>query len=365
MMRQSNTALWRQYLLTSFFGWRILMMRSTFKSFVACALALASAGLFASAAQAADPQYKKIKEIAVGGAGSWDYLLADADAQRLYVSHGTKVVVIDTTTDKVIGEITNTPGVHGIAIVPELKRAYTSNGQGNNVSVVDLESKDASGKYTFKTLSTIKTGQNPDAIMYDAKSGELWTCNGRSSTFTAIDPKTEKIISDGVATGGKPETGAIDASLNRAFINIENKNEVIEIDLKEHKVLNHWPLAPATGPTGMAYVPDLHRIIVGASKMVMLDPSNGKIVATLDCGAGVDAAAYDPSTHMAFVSAGGDGTVTVAKVEADKLTLVQTLKTEPGARTMTVDSKTHRIYLANSPSRTDPNAFKVLVYGTE
>ncbi|HVT79484.1 MAG TPA: YncE family protein [Phycisphaerae bacterium] len=341
------------------------MSRFSRRFAVLALVALGSMAFGAGAVRGADPQYKKIKDIQIGGTGGWDYLNADAESGRLYVSHGTKVVVIDTKEDKVIGEITNTPGVHGIAVANDLHRAFTSNGQGNNVSVIDLESKDDSGKPTFKTLSTIGTGQNPDAIMYDAKSGEVWTCNGRSSTFTAIDARTGKVVSDGVALGGKPETGAIDAAANRAYINIENRNEVAEIDLKEHKVLNHWPLAPATGPTGMAYVADLHRIIVGSSMMVLMDSTNGKVVATLKCGSGVDAAAYDPGTHLAFVSAGGDGTVTIAKVEADKLTLVQTLKTEPGARTMTVDTKTHRIYLANATPRTDPNAFKVLVFGID
>jgi len=315
----------------------------------------------------ADPQYKKLKDIQIGGAGGWDYLNADAETGRLYVSHGTKVVVIDTKEDKVIGEITNTPGVHGIAVANDLHKAFTSNGQGNNVSVIDLESKDEYGKWTFKELMQVKTGANPDAIMYDAKSGEVWTSNGNraSNSATVIDAKTGKVLVDSIPLGGKPETGAIDFAANRAFINVEDKNEVVVLDLKEHKVLAHWPLAPATGPTGMAIDRDLHRLIIGSSKMVLMDSTNGKIVATLDCGGGVDAAAYDPGTHLAFVSAGGNGTVTIAKVEADKLTLVQTLTTERGARTMTVDTKTHKIYLANAASRTDPNAFKVLVYGID
>jgi len=329
---------------------------------LASLLAVAVFAVGASATFGADPQYKKIKDIAIGGAGGWDYLYADADMQRLYVSHGTKIVVVDSKEDKVIGEITNTPGVHGFAFANDLKRGFSSNGSANTSSVIDLDSKDAGGKPTFKELMQVKTGGNPDAIMYDAKSGEVWTCNGRANTFTAFEAKTGKIISDGVALGGKPETGQIDFAANRAFINIENKNEVVEIDLKEHKVLSHWPLAPATGPTGMALVSDLHRLIIGCSKMVMMDATNGKIVATLDCGSGVDAAAYDPGTHLAFVSAGGSGTVTVAKVEADKLTLVQTLTTERGARTMTVDPKTHKIYLANAPTAT---TFKVLEFGME
>jgi DNA-binding beta-propeller fold protein YncE len=327
---------------------------------------LAMLAVFTTTSFAADPQYKKLKDITIGGGGGWDYLNADAEAQRLYVSHGTKVVVIDTKEDKIIGEILNTPGVHGIAYADSLHRAFTSNGQGNNVSIIDLESKDDAGKPTFKLIGDpVKTGNNPDAIMYDVKSGEVWTCNGRSNTFTAFDAKTGKIISDGVALGGKPETGAIDFDANRAFINLEDKNSVVALDLKEHKVLSTWPLAPGTGPSGMAIDHDLHRLIVGCanSKMIMMDSTNGKVVATLDCGSGVDAAAFDPGTHLAFVSAGGSGTVTIAKVEADKLTLVQTLTTERGARTMTVDTKTHKIYLANAASRTDTTSFKVIVYG--
>ena len=324
------------------------------------ALAVLTVGV--SAAFGADPQYKKIKDIAIGGAGGWDYLYADADLQRLYVSHATKIVVLDTKDDKIIGEITNTPGVHGFAFANDLKRGFSSNGSANTSSVIDLDSKDADGKPTFKEITTVKTGGNPDAIMYDPKSGEVWTCNGRANTFTAFDAKTYKVISDGVALGGKPETGVIDNAANRAYINIENKNEVVEIDLKEHKVLNHWPLAPANTPTGMVIDRDLHRLIIGCSKMVMMDSTNGKIVATLDCGAGVDAAAYDPTTHLAFVSAGASGTVTIAKVEADKLTLVQTLKTETGARTMTVDTKTHKIYLSSAPT---PATFKVMVFGID
>ena len=333
-----------------------------FRSKLASLFAFAVLAAGVSAAFAADPQYKKIKDIAIGGAGGWDYLNADGEGQRLYVSHGTKVVVIDTKDDKIIGEVTNTPGVHGFAFVNDLKRGFASNGQANNASIIDLDSKDAAGKPTFKEIMQVKTGGNPDWIFYEPKSGEVWTCNGRSNTFTAFEAKTGKVISDGVATGGKPETAQADTELNRVFINIEDKNEVIAVDLKEHKVLNRWPLAPATGPTGMAYVPDLHRIIVGCSKMVMMDATNGKIVATLDCGNGVDAASYDPGTHLAFVSAGGSGTVTIAKVEADKLTLVQTLTTERGARTMTVDPKTHKIYLSCAPT---PATFKVLEFGID
>jgi DNA-binding beta-propeller fold protein YncE len=175
------------------------------------------------------------------------------------------------------------------------------------------------------------------------------------------------VIAEGIALEGKPETGVADPEAGRVYVNIENKNEVAVVDVKDHKVVARWPIAPGEAASGMAIDPKLHRLIIGCgnSKMVMMDSTNGKVVSVVDCGQGVDAAAFDPETHLGFVSAGGSGTVTVAKVEADKLTVVQTLTTERGARTMTVDEKTHRIFLSNAKSRTDTNSFKVLIYGMQ
>ncbi len=310
-------------------------------------------------ALAAEPQYKLLKQILIGGGSGWDYLFADAEARRLYVTHGTKVVVIDTDADKVIGEIADTPGVHGFVPVAELKRGFSSNGQENKSSIVDLE--------TLKTIMKVPTGPNPDALLYEPKSGEVWTFNGRGQSATVYNAKTGKVVADAIALNGKPETGVADSEANRIYVNLEKENEIAVIDIKEHKVVAHWPIAPGTAATGMAIDPSLHRLIVGCgnSKMLLMDSTNGKVVSSVDCGQGVDAAAFDPQTHMAFVSAGGSGTVTVAKVEADKLTVVQTLVTERGARTMTVDGKTHRIYLSNAKSRTDKDSFKVLIYGME
>lgn len=328
--------------------------------------AMAAAALLAGArrsARAADPQikdYKLLKEIPIGGGSGWDYLSAEPVGHRLYVTHGTKVVVIDTQADKIVGQIDDTPGVHGFVAVPDLKRGFASNGQGNNVSIVDLE--------TLETISKVPTGNNPDAILYDPKSGEVWAFNGRSNSATAFDAKTGDVKAASIPLNGKPETGAADGEANRVYVNLEDKSAVAAVDIKEHKLVgNPWPLAPGAGPTGMAFDAADHRLIVGCgnSKMVMMDSTSGKIVSTLDCGQGVDAAAFDPVTHLAFVSAGGSGTVTVAKVTPDKLTLVQTLTTERGARTMTVDSQTHRIYLSNARSRTDAESFKVLVYGMD
>jgi len=316
-------------------------------------------GSLARHASAAEPQYKLLKQIQIGGGSGWDYLFAEPETHRLYVTHGTKVMVIDTQTDKVVGEILDTPGVHGFVPVPALKRGFSSNGQENKSSIVDLD--------TLKTIEKVSTGPNPDAILFEPKSGEIWTFNGRGQSATAYDAKTGKVVAASIAVNGKPETGVADPEANRIYVNLEKENEIAVLDIKEHKLVTRWPIAPGASATGMAIDPALHRLIVGCgnSKMLLIDSTNGKIVSSVDCGQGVDAAAFDPATHLGFVSAGGSGTVTVAKVEADKLTVVQTLTTERGARTMTVDTRTHRIYLSNAKSRTDKDSFHVLVYSIE
>jgi DNA-binding beta-propeller fold protein YncE len=268
-------------------------------------------------------------------------------------------VVIDTDQDKIVGNIPDTPGIHGFVTAPELQRGFSSNGQENKSSIIDLTN--------LKLVKKVPTGPNPDAILYEPKSATVWTFNGRGQSATVYDAKTGNVIEPEIKLGGKPETGVADPDAGRVYVNIENKNEVAVIDMKEHKVVANWPIAPGESASGLAFDPALHRLIIGCgnSKMVMMDSADGKVVASVDCGQGVDAAAFDPETHLGFVSGGGSGTVTVARVEPDKLTVVQTLPTERGARTMTVDAKTHRIYLANAKSRTDANSFKVLVYGLD
>jgi DNA-binding beta-propeller fold protein YncE len=334
-----------------------MILKRTTLIIALCALALVG-GLTPSMA-AAEAHYKALKQIPIGGGSGWDYLTADAVGRRLYVTHRTKIVVIDMDTNKVVGEIADTPGVHGFVVVSDLKRGFSSNGQENKSSVVDLE--------TLKTVMKVPTGANPDALLYEPRSGEIWTFNGHGKSATAFDAKTGKVIAEAIPLEGKPESGAADPEAGRIYVNLEDKNEIAVLDVKEHKLLEKWPIAPGKSATGIAIDLKLHRLIIGCgnSKMVMMDSTNGKVVSVLDCGQGVDAAAFDPGTDLAFVSAGGSGTVTIAKVEADKLTPVQTLTTERGARTMTVDTKTHKIYLSNAKSRDDKNSFKVLVYGMD
>jgi DNA-binding beta-propeller fold protein YncE len=302
----------------------------------------------------AEVSYHFIKDIPIAGSAQWDYLKVDSEAHRLYLSHGTKVDVIDLDKGSIVGTIKNTPGVHGIALAPKLGRAFTSNGQENKASIVDLK--------TLKTIAKVTTGANPDSILYEPVQNEVYTFNGKGKSATVFEPESGKVIAT-IDLGGKPETAATDGQAGRIYVNLEDKSEVVAIDLKTHKVVNHWPIAPGETASGMAIDLEHHRLFLGCDnkKMVMMDSTTGKVLATVPIGAGVDANAFDPGTQLAFSSNGEDGTTTIAKeVAPDKLTVVQTLKTVVGARTMALDPQTHNIYL---PAPTP--AFRVLVYGVD
>ncbi len=318
---------------------------------LAAALTLAISAATALEIRAADAGYHNLKEIHVGGAGRFDYLSVDPDAHRLYVTHGTKVVVIDTDKDAVVGEVTDTPGVHGFALAPELHRGFSSNGRENKVSIVDLDS--------LKTLSKVQTGKNPDDILYEPAQQEVYVFNGGGSV-TVLEAKTGKLVAT-IPYPGKPEFSVADSKAGRIYGNVEDKNEIAVIDIKTHQIIAHWPIAPAEGASGMAIDLEHQRLFaVGENKtMVMLDCANGKVVASVPIGSETDAAAFDPGTQLAFAS-NGDGTLTIAHEDSpNKLTVVQTLKTQKGARTMALDPKTHKIYQAVGADET----FKVLVHG--
>ena len=314
--------------------------------------------------------YKFLNEIPIGGEGGWDILTIDSAAKRLYLSHATKVVVVDLEKNAVAGEITDTPGVHGLIPVPELNRGFSTNGKENKSSVVDLA--------TLKTISKIDTGANPDAFAYDATRGEVYIFNHSGNSATVIDAKNAKVVAT-IQLGGEPEFGVSDDADGRVYVNLEDKSEVAVIDATKHEVIAHWPLAPGTEPTGIALDAAHHRLFSACHNkmMEMVDTTTGKVVASVPIGAAVDGCAFDDATQFAFASC-GEGTTTIAKEEGDKLTLVQTLKTERSARTMAVDPKTHRIYLPSaqfeppatpspgaSPTRPKmvPNTVKLLVYG--
>src|SRR3954471_18284035 len=235
-------------------------------------------------ALAADPQYQFLKEIPIGGAAQWDYVKVDSEAHRLYVSHGTKVEVIDLEKGTIIGTIEDTPGVHGIALAPKLGRGFTSNGKENKSSIVDLK--------TLKTITKVTTGANPDSILYEPVKNEVYTFNGKGKSATVFDPQSGKVVAT-VDLGGKPEFSQSDT--RRVFVNLEDKSEVAAIDLKTHKVADRWPIAPGASASGMAMDVENHRLFLGCDnkKMVMLDSSTGKVLATVAIGAGVDANAFD------------------------------------------------------------------------
>lgn len=314
--------------------------------------------------------YHLIDKIQVGGDGGWDALTVDSKNHRLYVSHGTHVVVIDTETDKVVGDIPNTNGIHGIAIAGKLGRGFTSNGRDNTVSIFDLK--------TLKLIGTVKTYKNPDIIIFDARSGKVFCFNGGSNDATVIDAAAGKAVGT-VTLSGKPEF-AVSDERGRVFVNLEDKSKVNVIDVKTLKVTAEWPLAPGEEPTGLAMDTKSNRLFVacGNKKMIVMDSTNGKVLADLPTGSGTDGAEFDPGTGFAF-SPNGEGTLTVIREESkDKFSVVENVKTEPRARTMALDPSTHKIYMptakfgpAPAPTAAQPrprppmlpDSFVILVYG--
>jgi DNA-binding beta-propeller fold protein YncE len=298
--------------------------------------------------RAAEGPYAFKKEIKIGGEGGWDYLSVDPAARRLYVTHASKVVVIDLDTEAVIGEFADTPGVHGFAIAAGLGRGFSSNGAENKAGIFDLKTRDL--------IAKVETGVNPDSILFDPDASEVYTFNGRGQNATVFEAKTGKVVAT-IPLDGKPEFAQYDAKLHRIYVNIEDKSVIRAIDTRTHAVVASWPLAPGEEPTGLAFDPTTRRLLSTCAKvLVVMNADTGKVVTTLPTGDGVDAAAFDPGTKYVFAS-GSDETATIARLDGpEKLTLVQTLKTPARARTMTIDPKTHNIYLAVADFEAAPPA---------
>lgn len=293
--------------------------------------------LLAISAFAAPPTYKVQSKIKIGGTGGWDYVFVDSNNHRLYVSHATQTEVIDTTTDKLIGNIPGTNGVHGIAIANDLGKGFTSDGRDNDVTVFDLK--------TLKVLSKIKTGQNPDAIIYEPVTHRVFTLNGRSKDSTAIDAKTGDVITASIPVGGKPEFAQIDGK-GHVFANIEDTNEIVTIDAKNALVTKRYSIAPCDGPSGLAIDPKKNFLysVCGNKMMIVSDPMAGKVIATPAVGAGTDGVAFDDG--YAFSANGGDSNITmVAETSPGKFEPVGTIATMRGARTIGSDQKAHKLYL--------------------
>ena len=334
-------------------------------------VSIISLSLAAVALAATGPGYRVVTTYKLGGEGGWDYLITDADARRTYISRGTHVVVIDTDTGKSVGDIADTPGVHGIALAPELGRGFTSNGREGTVSIFDIK--------TLATNSKVKVGENPDAILYDPASKRVFTFNGRSQDSTAIDAATGKVVGT-IKLDGKPEFAATDAK-GGIWVNIEDKSELVAIDPNKLEVKAKWPLAPCTEPSGLAIDRKNRRLFAGCDNkmMAVVDADSGKVLATPPIGDGVDATAFDPETGLAFASCGGDGVLTVVREDSpDKFSVAENVPTQKGARTMALDTKTHKVFVVTAqfgprPAPTAdnphprpailPDSFVVLVVG--
>ncbi|HEY8164015.1 MAG TPA: hypothetical protein VIF83_00540 [Gemmatimonadaceae bacterium] len=285
--------------------------------------------------------YHVVKKIGTGAEGGWDYLTVDTAGNRLFVSRGTHVQVIDLRRDTLIADIPNTLGVHGVALVYGVGKGFTSNGRDSTVTVFDLKTLAETGRIKLPA-------RNPDAIIYDAASNRVITFNGGSANATAIDPATGTVIGS-VNLGGKPEAAAGDGK-GHVFVNIEDKSELVKFDAKELEVEKRWSLAPCEEPTGLSFDRERHRIFIGCSNklMAIVNSENGKLVTTLPIGSGVDGTAFDPASRLAF-SSNGEGTLTVVHEDSpDKFTVMGNVATQRGARTLALDPRTHRIYLSTA-----------------
>lgn len=299
-----------------------------------------------------------LKTLKVGGPGGWDYLTVDSATQRLYVSHATHVMVLDLNQGTLIGEIPDTPGVHGIALVPERNEGFTSDGRANALTVFDLK--------TLKALRKVPAGRNPDAITYDPFTKKVFAFNGRSGDITIVDTTAPDKAPVTLPIGGKLESGVSDEA-GHVYVNVEDKSEIVAVDSKEDKVLAHWPIAPGEEPTGLAIDREHHRLFAGCGNqmMVVVDADQGKVLTTAPVGSGVDGIAFDATLGLIVTPNGRDGTLTVVKEDpADTFKVVQTLKTAVGARTITSDPTTHRFYLPCNVTENSVSEFSVLVVGT-
>lgn len=335
---------------------------------IGCMIALSGVAFSAEK----EPSYKLIKRVPVGGEGGWDCLTVDSSAKRCYISHQSHVVVLDIAKDTVIGDISNTPGVHAIALAYGLHKGYISNGGDNSVTVFDPN--------TLKETGRIKVGDRPDVILFDPATKHIFTFNGGSKDSTVINADNDTVIGT-IPLGGKPEFAVSDEK-GRVFVNIEDKSEIAVIDAQKLTVTSRWPLAPGQEPSGLAIDRRNQQLfsVCSNGKMIITDYTTGKVIATPDIGKGPDGAAFDPETGLAFSPNGQDGTLTVIKEETPgQFKVVQTVTTVPLARTMALDMRTHLVYLVTAKLKApapgeapaqggrrrsfEPGSFEVLIVG--
>jgi len=298
--------------------------------------------------------------IAVGGSGGMDYITCEPKTQRLYISHSTRVEIVQYDTKKHVGSIENTSGVHGIALASEFSRGFTSNGKSNNVTVFDLK--------TLTVIKTIEVGKKPDAILYEPTTKRIFTFNGESENCSAIDAATMKVVGT-LALGGGPEAPVADRKGN-IFVNIEATNEVVQFDAASLKIISRWPVAPAQTPTGISMDREKRILFIGGRNQVFvaMNADNGTVLANFPIGKGVDGTAFDSKTGMIYVS-NKEGSLDVIHEDSlSQFTSVGKLQTSPGAKTLALDNKAHLVFLPTARQVDGPGGIKgemmIIVVGT-
>jgi YVTN family beta-propeller protein len=309
-------------------------MKTKFANLILCPTLVAAAiGICvivaAPAAAQSTPTYSVVRTMVLGGDGGWDYVYADSGARRLYIARATRFMVADLDSGKLVGEIPDTPGAHGVALVPDLGIGFTSNGRENTSSIFDLK--------TLKVSEKIKTGEGPDAIVYDPASGNIFTMNGHGKSASVIDPKSRKVIAT-IPLSGKPETPVPDGK-GRMYINIEDKNSLAVVDTKTNKVIAEWPMAGCEEPSGLDMDRDGGDLFAacGNKLMAIVDSKTGKLIATIPTGDGSDGLAYDPKAKLA-VASNGEGNMSFVGKRDGKYALIENVPTKKGARTITFDA---------------------------
>lgn len=308
---------------------------ATFVGFAVMAVAAVTALQFASGADGR-PTFKVLRHFSLEGGGRWDYLIADADSRRLYLSRTSHVAIFDSDTGAQVGDILDTPGVHGISLAPQFGVGFISDGGGDRVTVFDLKS--------LKTVANVQTGKNPDAILFHPGTGSVFVMNGKSNSATVIDASSRQVLAT-IPLDGKPEFVTYDG--NNVFVNIESKNSIAVIDAPGKRIKTTWSIAPCESPSGMAIDRAGHQLfsVCDNKLLTVLDSKTGKVVQTLPIGDECDAVSFDPSTGYLFAS-NNDGTFTIAKKDnSGRFRVIQTLRSQPGSKTMALDTKTHQVFL--------------------
>jgi DNA-binding beta-propeller fold protein YncE len=307
--------------------------------------------------------YRLLKTIPVGGTEGWDYATMDSSARRLYIGRGDHIDVVDVDSGVAVGKVIGLAGASGLLPVPELGRGFAMSGETQTAVIVDLK--------TLKKIGTVKTGKDPDSFAYDPVTKRVFIMNSAGSDATVVNAASGSVAGT-IALEGQPEFVVADGK-GKIFVNITDKNQIVEADGQTLKILHRWSLAPGEGPSGLSMDRKNRRLFSACDnqRMVVMNADTGKVIAVLPTGAGTDASLFDPDTGNAFASAGGSGTLTVIHEDSpDKFRVVEDVPTQSGARTMALDTKTHNVLLVTArhghgSTHLDvlPNTFVVLVVG--